>query len=72
MLDETFHGNGYATEAVWALLERFWAETEYWDVVEAYVQPENKGSLHVVAKCGFGFCREDGEDHVYRVTHLAR
>jgi RimJ/RimL family protein N-acetyltransferase len=68
MLDETFHGEGYATEAVRALLESFWAETKGWDVVEAYVGPANQGSLRVIAKCGFEYWTEDGEDHVYRLT----
>ena len=78
MLAETAHGHGYATEAVGALLERFWAETntqedaEGWDVVEAYVNPTNQASLHVVAKCGFAFWKEDGDDHVYRVTRPDR
>ena len=74
MLDETQHGHGYATEAVGALLRSFWAETKTetpggigLNVVEAYVQPANTGSLRVVAKCGFVFCKEDGKDHVYRV-----
>lgn len=53
MLDESFHGKGYATEAVRALLERFWAETEEAaDVVEAYVRPHNTGSMRVIANCG--------------------
>ena len=74
MLDETVHGHGYATEAVRALLESFWTETntledaEGWDVVEAYVNPTNQASLRVVVKCGFTFWKEDGNDHVYRVT----
>jgi RimJ/RimL family protein N-acetyltransferase len=70
MFDESFHGRGYATEAVRALLERFWIEAaaEVADVVEAYVRPDNTGSLRVVAKYGFDYVREDGEDHVYGVT----
>jgi RimJ/RimL family protein N-acetyltransferase len=44
MLNESFHRKGYATEAVQALLERFWAETEEaMDVVEAYVRPTQYG-----------------------------
>jgi len=53
-------GWGFATEALQALV----AELEPGIAVRASIQPENKASLRVVAKCGFTQLRgatEDGE-----------
>lgn len=50
MLDETFHGKGYATEVLGAVLERFWQGARDAEFVEAYVKPDDKGSLRVLGK----------------------
>ncbi|EGE00714.1 hypothetical protein TMEN_10052 [Trichophyton mentagrophytes] len=53
----TFHqsawGRGFATEAVTAFMQLFWANKPQFDAVEAFCDPENVGSVKVLLKAGF-------------------
>ncbi|KAF3481087.1 uncharacterized protein GIQ15_03846 [Arthroderma uncinatum] len=46
-------GRGFATEALSAFLQVFWANKPQFDTLEAYSDPENMGSVKVLVKCGF-------------------
>lgn len=46
-------GRGYATEAVQAFVEHFWALKPDVDLMEARVDKLNEASRRVLAKCGF-------------------
>ncbi|KAM5436318.1 hypothetical protein MferCBS31731_006011 [Microsporum ferrugineum] len=56
-LGYTFHqsawGRGFATEAVTAFLQLFWANKPQFDTIEAFSDPENVGSVKVLVKSGF-------------------
>jgi RimJ/RimL family protein N-acetyltransferase len=54
ILSPTKHGQGYATEAVHALLN--WGATHFAiNEVACIIHPDNAASLHVAEKCGFRF-----------------
>ena len=66
MLLTTFHGKGYATEALRAFLDIYWSRETCGagglsgrDYVEAEVQGENIASQRVCEKCGFELWRRE-------------
>jgi RimJ/RimL family protein N-acetyltransferase len=64
-------GQGYATEAVGALLQ--WARTQGIDHFVASVAPDNEPSLAIIHKLGFvrtgeHWDEEDGLEHVFELT----
>ncbi len=55
-LAASFHGKGYATEAVQAILK--WAQAHRPETVCCLIRPANTASKRVAEKCGFGYVRD--------------
>lgn len=53
LLHPSAWGRGYATEAVAAFIQHFWAARPDLDTIEAKVDEENPESIRVLVKCGF-------------------
>lgn len=51
--NQSFWGQGYATEALAAYMNVYWSHVKTVDVVIANVDPENTPSVKVLRKCGF-------------------
>ena len=60
-ISEEYQNNGYATEAVKAILEWAFSHLEV-NVVEAETDPENIASKRVLEKCGFALNGVIGEE----------
>lgn len=62
-------GKGYATEAGRAMLEYVFAHSSL-DSIYATIDPDNAPSLHVAAKLGFRFVREELDEDGTRTSVL--
>ena len=60
-ISEEYQNNGYATEAVKAILEWAFSHLEV-NVVEAQTDPDNIASKRVLEKCGFALNGAIGEE----------
>ncbi|KAF7595478.1 hypothetical protein BBP40_005814 [Aspergillus hancockii] len=57
-------GRGFATEALKAFIELFWRCKPEFNVLEAYCDTENEGSINVLRKCGFQLVEVAKGDYV--------
>jgi ribosomal-protein-alanine N-acetyltransferase len=56
-LGESFHGKGYMSEAVGAIISHAWSQFDI-EVIEALAQPENGASIAILQKQGMHFIGE--------------
>ncbi|KAE8379029.1 GNAT domain-containing protein [Aspergillus bertholletiae] len=56
-------GMGFATEALAAFVELFWPSKRQFNVLEAYCDTENEGSVNVLRKCGFELVEVTKKDY---------
>jgi ribosomal-protein-alanine N-acetyltransferase len=56
-LGESFHGKGYMSEAMGAIIRHAWSQFDI-EVIEALAQPENGASIAILQKQGMHFAGE--------------
>lgn len=53
IINQSFWGQGYASEALAAYIEEYWGYAKGINFMVAKVDPLNMGSIRVLEKCGF-------------------